>query len=254
MPRTAMEFENTIIYKLVCNDVEVSEIYVGHTTNFIKRKYNHRSAYFNPNDHNHNYYVYQYIRDHGGFNNWSMIEIEKYPCNNKNEACARERYWMETLHATLNKTIPGRTQGEYYEQNKDVILASCKAYRDNNKERLVEYFRTYNSLNREKRAEYRKKYAEINKEKLTEKRKQYREDNRQTIAQHRQEYYKLNKERLHRRTNCYICDCYSSVKHLKRHEQSQRHQYNVQTYTYEYSYFYEDGTECTEQEYYDSLV
>ena len=30
------------------------------------------------------------IRENGDWNNWSMIEIEKYPCNDDNEARARE--------------------------------------------------------------------------------------------------------------------------------------------------------------------
>lgn len=254
MPRTAIDFSNTIIYKLVCNDVEVTEIYIGHTTNFAKRKYNHRSAYFNPNDSNHNYYVYQYIRNNGGFDDWSMIEIEKYPCNDLNEACSRERYWIETMNATLNKQVPGRTQMEYYEQKKEAILLMCKKYREDNKEKLSEYFKTYNRLNREKRATYRKEYAKIYKDKLTDYKKKYREDNRQNIAQYKKEYYTLNKDRLERRVYCHTCDCYSSIMHLKRHELSQKHQHNLQTYECEYSYFYEDGTECTEQEYNESLA
>jgi hypothetical protein len=31
-----------------------------------------------------------------------MIEIEKYNCNDGNEARARERYWFEELQAKLN--------------------------------------------------------------------------------------------------------------------------------------------------------
>ena len=46
------------------------------------------------------------IRENEGWNNWSMIEIEKYPCNDKNEACARERYWYELLNANT-------TEGKY---------------------------------------------------------------------------------------------------------------------------------------------
>ena len=46
------------------------------------------------------------IRENEGWNNWSMIEIEKYPCNDKNEACARERYWYELLNANMNTYCP----------------------------------------------------------------------------------------------------------------------------------------------------
>ena len=43
-----------------------------------------------------------------------MIEIEKYPCNDKNEACKRERHWIEILKANLNIQIPSRTRGRCY--------------------------------------------------------------------------------------------------------------------------------------------
>jgi predicted GIY-YIG superfamily endonuclease len=42
MPKTPMLYENTVIYKIVCNDLTITEIYVGHTTNFTKRKYKHK--------------------------------------------------------------------------------------------------------------------------------------------------------------------------------------------------------------------
>ena len=41
-----------------------------------------------------------------------MIEIEKYNCNDGNEAKARERYWYEQLGATLNSYCPIRSQEE----------------------------------------------------------------------------------------------------------------------------------------------
>ena len=35
-----------------------------------------------------------------------MMEIEKYPCSDGNEARARERHWCETLKASLNDRTP----------------------------------------------------------------------------------------------------------------------------------------------------
>ena len=35
-----------------------------------------------------------------------MLEIEKYPCENFNEARARERYWYEILNSKLNSMKP----------------------------------------------------------------------------------------------------------------------------------------------------
>ena len=42
-----------------------------------------------------------------------MVEIEKYPCNDANEACAKERYWFERLNSTLNMKSPHRSEEEF---------------------------------------------------------------------------------------------------------------------------------------------
>ena len=42
MPKDTIDYSNTIIYKIYCNDSSVTDIYIGHTTNFIKRKYQHK--------------------------------------------------------------------------------------------------------------------------------------------------------------------------------------------------------------------
>ena len=43
MPRKPIDYSNTIIYKLVCCDLNVVDVYVGHSTNFRKRKNEHKS-------------------------------------------------------------------------------------------------------------------------------------------------------------------------------------------------------------------
>ena len=42
MPKTDIDYSNTIIYKITCKDPTVNEVYVGHTTNFVQRKYSHK--------------------------------------------------------------------------------------------------------------------------------------------------------------------------------------------------------------------
>ena len=55
------------IYKLVCNDVEIKERYVGSTTNMKVRKNQHKSVCNNPNSEKYNIYLYQFIRENGNF-------------------------------------------------------------------------------------------------------------------------------------------------------------------------------------------
>ncbi len=106
MPKTKTDYSRCIIYKIVCNDLEIKDLYVGSTTEFTKRKYKHKNNCININSIEYNFKVYDFIRNNGGWNNWIMIEIEKFPCNDGNEARARERYWCETLSATLNDRTP----------------------------------------------------------------------------------------------------------------------------------------------------
>ena len=130
MPKQFIDYSKTIIYKIVCNDLNITDVYVGHTTNFINRKAKHKSDCNNPNSKSYNFKIYNTIRNNGGFENWSMIEIEKFQdCNDINEASAKERYYYEVLNAKLNSNCPGRNNKEYkkeynreyYEKNKDKI-------------------------------------------------------------------------------------------------------------------------------------
>ena len=45
MPKAEINYSNTIIYKIYCKNEIVNDVYVGHTTNFTKRKYMHKINY-----------------------------------------------------------------------------------------------------------------------------------------------------------------------------------------------------------------
>jgi hypothetical protein len=164
MPKKAMDYTKTIIYKIVCKDLNISNCYVGHTTNFIKRKSMHKYC---CNNNSYSYFVYETIRNNGGWDNWSMLEIEKYSCNDFNEATKRERYWIETLKADLNKSVPSRTRQErqknYYEQNKCKIKDKFKNYQKEYREKNKENQKKYYEQNKDKLKEYQKKYIEQKK-------------------------------------------------------------------------------------------
>ena len=92
MPKKIIDYSKTIIYKLVCNDLNIKDLYIGHTTNWIKRKQSHKERCTCPNSDRYHLKVYEIMRDNGSWENWSMIEIEKYPCNDQQEATKRKRY------------------------------------------------------------------------------------------------------------------------------------------------------------------
>lgn len=139
MPTIPINYTKSIIYKIVCNDLSITDLYVGSTTDFTMRKYRHK---FNCKAHVRK--LYNCIRANGGWNNWSMIEIEKFNCNDGNELRSRERFWFETLHATLNSHRP-------------IILdtdtksdLSTKKYRQINKDKLILYRHAYYLKNKDK--------------------------------------------------------------------------------------------------------
>jgi len=51
---------------------------------------------------NHNLLVYQFIRQHGGWSNWNMVEIERVTFTEKPELLKRERFHIEAFKAELN--------------------------------------------------------------------------------------------------------------------------------------------------------
>ena len=125
------DYNKCIIYKLCCKDPIITDIYVGSTCNFTRRKYEHKSTCNNNKIRYYNAKVYQFIRENGNWNNWNMIQIEAYPCNDKREKETRERYWIEELNTKLNKNIPTRTSKEY--QQLEIAKEKKHEYTANNK-------------------------------------------------------------------------------------------------------------------------
>ena len=115
MPKN-IDYSTTEIYfyKLCCNDISVKDIYIGHTTNFTKRKACRKTNCIKTNK-NYHYHVYKFIRNNGGWNNWSMVLLDRIKCHDKLDALKYERDLIERHNATLNKNIPSRTTREYYQ-------------------------------------------------------------------------------------------------------------------------------------------
>ena len=116
-----VNYSNSIIYKICCNDTDIKEIYIGSSTNFKTRKNSHEHACNNENGEKYSYQVYQFIRANGGFENWDMIQLEAYEAKDKRSLEARERHWIETLKPSLNSSIPTRTHREWRDDNKENI-------------------------------------------------------------------------------------------------------------------------------------
>ena len=103
------DYTKTIIYKLINYDYP-ELVYVGSTTNFTKRKQCHKESCLNEKSKNHNLKVYTNIREYDGWENWNMIKICDYPCENRREAELKEDEYMTELKASMNSHRASRTQ------------------------------------------------------------------------------------------------------------------------------------------------
>ena len=140
MPKTAINYLNTIIYKLVHKeDYEDTNVYIGSTSNFIKRRYSHKSCCLNKDDRKYNMRKYQYIRANGGWEEWNMIEVEKYPCVDKREAESREEYWRKHFNAKLNTIRAFLSEEEQVEVEKIFKENKKKKYLENREEVLKDF-------------------------------------------------------------------------------------------------------------------
>ena len=66
MPKTPMDYSKCCIYKIEHIENE-SLVYVGHTTNFVKRKGQHKNNSKNEKEKAFNLKLYQMIRCNGGW-------------------------------------------------------------------------------------------------------------------------------------------------------------------------------------------
>ena len=103
MPRKPLDLSKAVIYMICCKDPTITDKYLSSTTENIKRKSAHKKECNDPNHKNYNLNAYQFIREHGGWNNWSMVVLEKFPCTDKLELSKKEREYFEQFKPTLNK-------------------------------------------------------------------------------------------------------------------------------------------------------
>jgi len=106
MPKTEIDYSNTIIYKIVCKDPSITDLYVGHTTNFVQRKHAHKNGCINEKSTNYNCKLYKTIRTNGGWDNWIMEIVTFFKCNDHYEARIKEQEFFTSLNATLNSIEP----------------------------------------------------------------------------------------------------------------------------------------------------
>lgn len=112
-----MEYANGKIYKLVSN--VSTDIYIGSTcTDLNKRKFKHKADYKRWKNGKSGFMTSFKLFEIGKVD---IVLVESFPCKNKEELHAKERYWIENLDC-VNKNIPTRKSIEYYYDHREILL------------------------------------------------------------------------------------------------------------------------------------
>ena len=122
--------------KAKITDNSNQNVYIGSTCKTLKERLSqHKSNYKSYlNGLYHNVTSFDIIKN----NDYKIESIENCNIKTKQELFARERYFIEN-NECINKIIPGRTDKEYKDDNKDKINEKKNLYRDANKDKIKAY-------------------------------------------------------------------------------------------------------------------
>ena len=213
------DYANGRIYKIepICEHDE-NEVYYGSTCQLLcKRMDSHRRDYKgwlnNKCDKTSSYDLFEKY----GIENCKIYLVELYPCDTKEELLAREGYYIKN-NKCVNKIVAGRTQKQYYEDNKEILLKQQKKYYEDNKEILLEQQKKYRETHKDEIKEYLKEYYDEHKQEISIKSKDIYKENCEMIKQRSKNYRQKNIEKLSTKYNCECGGKYtyeSKSKHLK---------------------------------------
>ena len=136
-----------------------------------------------------------------------MIELYKYPCNNKRELLQEEDRMMIELKSSLNKYRAFRTEEEIKAYNKKYKIE----YHANNRETLNKKSAEHRAKNRETLNKVSVEYYAKNRETINKKNAEYRAKNRETLNMKQREKIK-----------CINCGCFVSRNNISTHMKSNK--------------------------------
>jgi hypothetical protein len=198
MPRIPIDYSKACVYRLVFNYITY---YVGSTTNFRRRKCEHKNRCKNENDDDYNKPLYKFIRETGGWSDdWDMVLVKHYPeCKSGIELRMYERKHYEFYRPEFNMNNP-------YQDNDELVEYKKQHYIEN----LVHY------------TNYKAQYYIDNLDKINERSKQYYTENLDAIKEVKKDYYLQNRDRITEKHNCECGGKYSTGS-ISRHNKCQKH-------------------------------
>ena len=143
MPKTPVDYSKTIMYTIRTGN----SLYVGSTTNYTKRKYQHKCSITNENSKKYNLKLYKTIREN---EEWDMKPYSKYPCNDGVEQKLEEQRIRCELKADLNMVSCGTGLNRSELCEKEYDKQYNKEYKTENKDKITEYNNQYYTDNKDK--------------------------------------------------------------------------------------------------------
>ena len=124
------KYNNSCVYKIECNDKTVKGVYIGSTTNYTMRQYQHKSKSKSGTT-----TLYKCIQDNGGWVNWTMSKQEICNVDNIQQLLTREKAAItELTEPSLNIVKrPHRTTEELKEWKKQHNITNKDKYQLFNK-------------------------------------------------------------------------------------------------------------------------
>ena len=150
-----MDYSKGKIYRLVCNTT--GQQYIGSTVQSLSQRLGgHKKDFkrFSDGKETDKLTAFSILSE----NNFEMILIEDYPCENKNQLERRERNFIETMEC-VNKYKPAQTREERIEYNRQ--------YHKDHQDELAKSQRDYYQDHKEEIDKRNKQYSKDHKEKLT---------------------------------------------------------------------------------------
>lgn len=123
------DYTKTIIYMIKSKNEDDDNVYIGSTKDFKQRMRLHKSKCNNEKDRSYNYFIYQYIRQNGGWDSFQCDIIHEFDYeDDKHKRKIEQEY--------INKFGKGLNSDKAYQplERRDYL----KQYQIDNKEKITE--------------------------------------------------------------------------------------------------------------------
>ena len=154
-------YENTIVYKIKCRDPSVPDFYLGYATSPLVKV---AKLFQTRCKHDMQWPVCEFVRNHGGFENWVFERLPIKSCSSALEARTELRKHFNADPPSLNVQLPTRTNKEYAKGDKN--RAAQKIYRTEHVDKIHKDQAVHYQKNKERLLMKRREYQTLNKDKI----------------------------------------------------------------------------------------